>query len=59
MNRRYESHTTWTRADEREKDAARSADRPRGQKTQNEKTKEDKSNIVKDNKESTEQKRTN
>ena len=38
--RRDESHTTWTRADEPEKDAARSADRPRGQKSRNEKTKE-------------------
>jgi len=42
MNHRDESHTTWTRADELEKDAARSADRPRGQKTRNEKTKEEK-----------------
>ena len=38
--RRDESHTTWKRADEPEKDAARSADRPRGQKSRNEKTKE-------------------
>ena len=53
MNHRDESHTTWTRADEPEKDAARSADRPRGQKTRNEKTKEEKQ------KGSTEQKRTN
>jgi len=43
--RRDESHTTWKRADEPEKDAARSADRPRGQ---NEKTKEARNKKKKD-----------
>jgi len=43
--RRDESHTTWKRADEPEKDAARSANRPRGQ---NEKTKEARNKKKKD-----------
>ena len=43
--RRDESHTTWKQADEPEKDAARSADRPRGQ---NEKTKEARNKKKKD-----------
>ena len=46
--RRDESHTTWKRADELEKDAARSADRPRGQKSRNEKTKEARNKKKKD-----------